>query len=70
MGNLLYALHCAIQRAAEPIRYWNARRELKRFTAALDRQEADARRRHKPVKHIQAARAALIVHALTHREAA
>lgn len=70
MGNFLFALHTAFQRAAEPVRYWKARRDLKRFTAPLDRQEAEARAKHRPVKHIQAARAALIVHALTHREAA
>ena len=70
LGYIAYALHRSFQRAAEPIRYWKARRAMKRFTAPLDKQEAKARRLHQPVRHIQAARAALIVHALSHREAA
>lgn len=65
-GTALYLAHRCLQRAAEPIRYWKARRDLKRFTAPLDKQEAEARAKHRPVKHIQAARAALIVHALSH----
>ena len=69
-GSFLYALHIGFQRLTLPFREWKARRAMKRFTAPLDRQEAEARRLHQPVRHIQAARTALIVHALTHRDAA
>ena len=70
LGEIAYALHRAFQRAAEPVRYWRAKRDLKRFIAPLDKQEAEARRRHRPVKHIQAARTALIHYGLSHRETA
>ena len=70
MGSFLYALHMGFQRLTLPFREWKTKRALKAFTAPLDKQEAKARRLHQPVKHIQAARTALIVHALTHREAA
>ena len=65
-GSILLALHNGFQRATLPFREWKTKRALKAFTAPLDRQEAKARRLHQPVRHIQAARAALIVHALSH----
>ena len=70
LGTALYALHVAFQRATLPFREWKTKRALKAYLAPLDKQEAKARRLHQPVRHIQAARTALIVHALTHREAA
>ena len=67
-GDLLYRAHVAFQRATLPIRERRAKQALKPFLAPLARQEAEARRRHGNVKDIQAARAALIVHALSHRQ--
>lgn len=70
LGTALYYAHRAFQRATLPFREWKTKRALKAYLAPLDKQEAKARRLHQPVRHIQAARTALIVHALTHREAA
>ena len=69
MGSFLYLLHQAFQSLAEPIRYWKAKRDLKRFIAPLDKQEAEARRKHQAVEPFQAAKRALIIHALSHRQA-
>lgn len=43
-----------------PLRYAIARWRLHWVTRPIDRQIAEARRRHKPVKHLMAAKASLI----------
>lgn len=46
------------------LRYAFAKWRLSRVTRPIDRQIAEARRRHKPVRHLMAAKASLIASAL------
>jgi hypothetical protein len=64
LGTAIYYAHRLFQRATLPIRYARTRWELRRAMRPLDRQIQTARRRHKPVAGLLAARRALVNHGL------
>jgi hypothetical protein len=54
-------------RLFEPVRYAVARWRLRRVMRPIDRQISAARRKHKPVAHLMAAKRAVIHSALASR---
>lgn len=64
LGEIAYALHRAFQRVTEPVRYARAKWALRKVMRPIDRQIEDARRQHKPVKHLLQARTALLNYGL------
>lgn len=46
------------------VRHWIIAYRFRRFTRPIDRQIAQARRAHRPVKHLQAAKTSLVHDAL------
>lgn len=69
MGSFLYALHHAFQVVTAPIRwlrddYARLRADVRRIQRPIDRQIAAAKRAHKPVSHLYAAKMAVMHDAL------
>lgn len=63
-GQALYAAHRLFQRMAEPIRYARAKWALRKVMRPINSQIEAARRQHKPVKHLLAARRSLLNYGL------
>jgi hypothetical protein len=69
LGKLIFGAHAAFQALShiiwpEPTRYALAKWRMRQVMKPIDRQIAAARRRNKPVAHLQAAKTALVHQAL------